>query len=74
MHDILLKVKIQAIYYQTEKNELGISHATSDKKITIAEAEDILLDRGISYHEILKVKYEDIQIEVPLNEYENYII
>ena len=74
MHDILLKVKIQAIYYQTEKNELGISHATSDKKITIAEAEDILIEREIPYHEILKVKYEDIQIEVPLNEYENYII
>ena len=74
MHDILLKVKIQAIYYQTEKNELGISHATSDKKITIAEAEDILLEREIPYQEILKVKYEDIQIEVPLDEYENYII
>ena len=74
MHDILLKVKIQAIYYQTEKNELGISHATSDKKITITEAKDILLEREIPYHEILKVKYEDIQIEVPLDEYENYII
>lgn len=72
--NIVLKVKIQAIYFQTPKNELGISHATSDKRITIIEAEDILLNRGIEYDEILKVKYEDLEIEIPLNEYENYII
>ena len=71
---ILLKVKIQAIYFQTPENELGIKHATSDKRITVAEAENILLDREIPYSEILKVKYEDIEIEIPLSEYENYII
>lgn len=74
MKDILLKVKIQAIYFQTLKNELGIEHATSDKRITIVEAEDILLERKIPYTEILKVKYEDIQLEVPLKEYKNYIL
>ena len=73
---ILLKTKIQAIYYQTEKNELGISHATkkNNVRITIAESEDILLDRGIKFKEVLKVKFEDIDLEIPLNEYENYII
>lgn len=73
MKTILLKVKIQAIYFMTEESELGIKHATSDKRITIAEAEEILNDRNISHEEILKVKYEDIELEIPLNEYDNYI-
>ena len=74
MNDILLKVKVQSIYYQTKEDELGISHATSDKRITIAEAEDILLDREIEYKEVLKVKYEFVELEIPLEEYENYIV
>lgn len=75
-HHILLKTKIQAIYFQTTKDELGIAHATKkdNVRITIAEAEDILLDREIPYKEVLKVKFEDIDLEIPLNEYENYII
>ena len=71
---ILLNVKVQAIYYQTEKDELGISYATSNKRITIAESEEILLDRKIRFKEILKVKYEFIEMEIPLNNLENYII
>ena len=71
---ILLNVKVQAIYYQTEKDELGISYATSNKRITIAESEEILLDRKIRFKEILKVKYEFIEMEIPLNNLENYIL
>ena len=71
---ILLNVKVQAIYYQTEEDELGISYATSNKRITIAESEEILLDRKIRFKEILKVKYEFIEMEIPLNNLENYII
>lgn len=71
---ILLKAKVQAIYYQTRENQLGIEHATSDKRITIIEAEDILLEREIPYEEVLKVKYEYTDLEIPLKEYENYII
>ena len=73
---ILIRTKIQAIYYQTEKDELGIAHATKkdNVRITIAESEDILLDRKIEFKEVLKVKFEDIDLEIPLNEYENYII
>ena len=74
MYHILLKVKVQSIYYQTRKDDLGISYATSDKRITISEAEDILLDRNIEFKEVLKVKYEFIELEIPLNEFENYII
>lgn len=73
MKNILLKVKVQSIYHQTRTDELGISYATSEKRITIAEAEDILLDRKIEYKEVLKVKYEFIEIEIPLKDFENYI-
>lgn len=71
---ILLKVKVQVIYFQTRKDDLGISYATSDKRITISEAQDILLDRNIEYEEVLKVKYEFIEMEVPLENLENYIV
>lgn len=74
MDHILLKVKVQSIYYRTRKDDLGISYATSDKRITISEAEDILLDRKIEFKEVLKVKYEFLELEIPLNEFENYII
>lgn len=76
MNHILLKVKVQAIYYQTDKDELGITHATKkdNVRITIAESEDILLEREIRYKEVLKVKFEDIELEIPMNEYENYIV
>lgn len=71
---ILLKVKVQSIYFQTPKDDLGITHSTSEKRITIAEAEDILLDREIEFKEVLRVKYEHVDLEVPLKDFENYII
>ena len=71
---ILLNVKVQAIYFQTDQDELGITYATSEKRITVAESADILLDRQIKYKEVLKVKYEFIELEIPLNDLENYII
>ena len=74
MDNILLKVKVQSIYFQTRKDELGISYATSDKRITIDEAQDILLDREIEYKEVLKVKYEFIELELPLEDLENNIV
>lgn len=74
MDNILLKVRVQVIYYQTRKNDLGIAHSTSDKRITISEAEDILVDREVEYEEVLKVKYEYVDLEIPLNDFENYLI
>lgn len=73
---ILLKTKIQTIYFQTIEDELGIAYTTKKDNIrtTIAEAEDILLNREIPYKEVLKVKFEDVDLEIPLKELENYII
>lgn len=73
MSSILVKVKFQNIYYQTDEDSLGIEYATSDKRITINEATDILIERGIEFKEVLRVKYEYIELDIPLNELENYI-
>lgn len=74
MDHILLNVRVQVIYYQTPKNELGITHATSEKRISIDEAKDILINRKIEFEEILKVKYEFVELEVPLNNFEDFLI
>lgn len=74
MQNILLNVRVQSIYFQTKENELGITHSTSEKRITITEAENILDEREMIYEEVLKVKYEYVELEVPLNEFEKYII
>ena len=73
-NNILLQVKVQAIYYQTDLDDLGISYATSDKRITIIESENILADREIDFKEVLKVKYEFIEMEIPLHDLESYLI
>ena len=70
---INLKIKIQNIYYQTDQDELGIEHATSEKRITLAEAEEVLTEREISFKEILRVKYEYIDLDLPLETFKKYI-
>ena len=73
MKNILLKSKVQVIYFKSNKDELGISYATSEKRITIEEADNILKDREIDFDEILKVKYEDIELDIPLYDLNSYI-
>ena len=72
IENIKLSVKVQVIYFQTDHQELGLSYATAEKRITIKDAEKILLDRDIDYKEILKVKYERITIILPLNDFIDY--
>lgn len=74
MSHIVIKTKVQVIYFQTRKDDLGITYATSEKRITIDEAQDILLDRKIEYKEVLKVKYEFIDLELPIETLENHLI
>lgn len=71
---ITLKARVQNIYYQDENNYLGIARTTTDKqKLTQAEARDVLIDREISYKDILKVKIEYIELEIPVEKVEEYI-
>lgn len=68
MKGILAKVKVQTIVFETLDEKLGKQYATSEKRITQAEAGDILLDRGIEYKEILTVKPEVLHLELPLED------
>ena len=74
MATIKIKTRIQAVYYQTPENTLGIKHLTSDKRITLSEAKEFLIENGIEYDTLLKVMYEDIDLEIPMKEYESYIV
>lgn len=74
MPHIAFKTKVQTIYYKTDKEELGQTHVVIDKRLSIPEAKDILLDRNIEYKELLKVKYETLQLEMPLDEFAEHII
>lgn len=71
---ITIKARVQNIYYQDENNYLGIARTTTDKqKLTQAEARDVLIDREIPYKDILKVKIEYIELELPVDKVEEYI-
>ncbi len=70
---IQLKTKVQTIIYQDDQQQLGKTFATSEKRITLLEASDILKNRGIHYSEILKVKYEFIELHMPLDILEKHI-
>ena len=71
---ITIKARVQNIYYQDENNYLGIARTTTDKqKLTQAEARDVLIDREIPYKDILKVKIEYIELELPVEKIEEYI-
>lgn len=71
---LLLKSKVQVIYYQTSQDDLGVAYATSEKRITIDEAFDILLEREKECKEVLKVKYENMEVELPIEVFEKYNI
>ena len=75
VQNVFLKTKIQSIYYLMKDDELGISYeSTNEKRLSMIEAEQLLKDRGIDFHEVLKVRYEDVEIEIPIHDLNSYII
>ena len=71
---INLNPRIQVVYYLTDDDELGKEFATSEKRISLDEAESLLNHREVEFKELLKVKYEVIEIELTVEEFKNYII
>lgn len=71
---INLNPRIQVVYYLTQDDELGKEFATSEKRISLDEAESLLNHREVEFKELLKVKYEVIEIELTVEEFKNYII
>ena len=75
VQNVFLKTKIQSIYYLMENDELGITYeSTNEKRLSMSEAEQLLKDRGIDFQEVLKVRYEDVEIEIPIHDLNSYII
>ena len=73
MSTLQLKTRVQVIYYQSEKLDLRQEYATSEKRISLDEAEDILRSRHIAVEQIFKVQYERHTLELKSGEFENYI-
>ena len=71
---INLNPRLQVIYYLTQDDELGKEFATSEKRISLDEAESLLNHREVEFKELLKVKYEVIEIELSVEEFKKYII
>ena len=65
---INLNPRLQVLYYLTEDDELGKEYATSEKRISLDEAEFLLINREVEFKELLKVKYEVIEIELTVEQ------
>ena len=63
---LIFSTRVQVIYFSTDDGSLEKEFATSKKRISFEDAEQILNARNIPFNEILKVKYElkDLAIEV----------
>lgn len=73
--NIELKIKVQIIYYQDSGGNLGTQVTTlGTKRVTIKEAEQLLIDREIDYKEVLKVKYEYIYLSLTPEQLESFIV
>lgn len=70
---INLNPRLQVIYYLTQDDELGKEYATSEKRISLDEAEFLLINREVEFKELLKVKYEVIEIELTVEQFKKYI-
>ena len=49
MSTLKLKTRVQVIYYQSSELDLRQEYATSEKRISLDEAEDILKERNIDF-------------------------
>ena len=73
MAQVEIKPKVQTITYEHQDGSLGKEYATSDKRISLAEAESILLDRNIIFKEVLKVKYEYITLSLSTDQINEHL-
>ena len=74
INTITLNPRLQVIYYKTQDEQLGKAYATSEKRISLDEAETLLNEREIEFVELLKVKYEVINVTMEVEEFEKYTI
>ena len=73
MSTLKLKTRVQVIYYQSDQLDLRQEYATSEKRISLDEAEEILQSRNIAFEQIFKVQYERHTIYIESETYEHFI-
>lgn len=73
-YELIFKVRVQTIYYQTENGTLGKEYVTSSKRVSLDEANELLNVREVDFMEILKVKYENVDISMTTQEFEETIL
>lgn len=73
---MILDLRLQVIYYETDNEELGKEYVTSEnnQRIPLAKANELLHQRDIAFNDLLKVKFENIQLQMPLDDFKKYII
>lgn len=70
---LIFSTRVQVIYFSTEGETLEKEFATSNKRISFEEGEEILKARNISFKEILKIKYELHDLKIDLEYYKQNI-
>lgn len=70
---ITLEIKLQNIYFQDKKNELGIFHTGEKERLTINKAKEILEENEIEFQSIFQVRKENVEIELSTVQLENLI-
>ena len=73
MSTLKLDTRVQVIYYQSDQLDLRHEYATSHKRISLDEAEEILKERNIAFEQIFKVQYERHTLELKSEEFETHI-
>ena len=73
MSTLQLKTRVQVIYYQSAELDLRQEYATSEKRISLDEAEDILKERNIDFEQIFKVQYGRHTLQLKSEEFETHI-
>ncbi len=70
---MLIKVKVQSIYYETPDTQLGIFYYNSGR-LTQKQAHDILLENDIEFEAVLKVQADEITLEMTPDELNEFKI
>ena len=67
-----IKTRVNLVYYQDEYDNIKELILYKDKKVKMKEAREYFLENGILFNTIIKVMLEDLLIEIPEEDLENY--
>ena len=76
IHEMIFDLRLQVIYYETDDEQLGKEYVTNEEnqRISLAQAEELLHQREIPFRDLLKVRFETLQLNMSLADFKKYII